>query len=318
MKIIALVVTYNRKELLIECIAALRAQTRIPDEIVVVDNASTDGTSALFSSGGELAGDDIAYKRMNINSGGAGGFYKGMEYCRDRGDRIWLMDDDCIPEPTCLECLLLADKKLAEERVSFLASQVKGPDGEAMNLPTVDMTPSSNGYPAWYLHLGESFVKIRTATFVSVLLNCDAVHQVGLPLPWYFLWGDDTEYTLRLTRDYGPAYFVGCSVAVHKRVNARQLSVWTEDNPNRIDMYFYFVRNQLFNIREYQGKSAARKSAVVYLLSCVKRLVQPRLLWKRKRVAAVVRGVMAYAFKRFDAGLGGKLCFVEGGFDAGC
>lgn len=315
MTVVALVVTYNRKELLKECLAALHAQTRVPDKIVVIDNASTDGTSMLFGNEGELSSPDVIYRRMNMNSGGSGGFYKGIELCRNLGDWVWLMDDDCIPEPSCLEGLLDAVEELGDERFSFLASQVVGPDGEAMNLPTVDMTPSENGYPYWYIHLADSMIRIKTATFVSVMLRSEASRAVGLPIPWYFLWGDDTEYTLRLTRDFGPGYFVGKSVVLHKRNNARQLSVWTESNPNRINMYFYFVRNQLFNTREYQGKRAVRKLLLRYFFSCGKHLLQPGLSCKATRISTVNRGIWAYLTKNYDKEIASKLSFVGGGED---
>jgi len=43
-KIAAVVVTYNRLELLKQCIDSIKNQTRKPDEIIVVNNSSTDGT----------------------------------------------------------------------------------------------------------------------------------------------------------------------------------------------------------------------------------------------------------------------------------
>ena len=225
MQIIALVVTYNRKELLKECLNALMRQTRKLDRIVVVDNASTDGTIELFYGDGIFSNRGIEYKRVSVNSGGAGGFYAGIKYCSQLGEWIWLMDDDTIPTNTALENLCLAMKKLEDEKISFLASKVIGPNGEPMNLPTIDSRAGTNGYSDWYMYLDEGIVKIRTATFVSLLLNCDAVKEIGYPIPWYFIWGDDTEYTLRATQNFGNAFLVGASLVVHKRFNAKQISV---------------------------------------------------------------------------------------------
>ena len=45
MKVTAVVVTYNRRDLLLESLAAVLAQSRAPDSVIVVDNASEDGTA---------------------------------------------------------------------------------------------------------------------------------------------------------------------------------------------------------------------------------------------------------------------------------
>ena len=99
----AVVVTYNRKDLLRTCLQSLLKQTRMPDCIVVVDNASTDGTRAMLDT------EFQQLQRLNLetNSGGAGGFKAGMQsaYCR-KFEWIWVMDDDIEVTPECLEKML--------------------------------------------------------------------------------------------------------------------------------------------------------------------------------------------------------------------
>jgi GT2 family glycosyltransferase len=102
-RVIAVVVTYNRRELLLEALAALQAQTRPADAVIVVDNASADGTAAAVrrqyptACVAELAG----------NIGGAGGFACGIALALDQSaDLVWLMDDDTVPGPGALQALL--------------------------------------------------------------------------------------------------------------------------------------------------------------------------------------------------------------------
>ena len=96
MPVWAVVVTYNRKELLRECLVALRAQTRPPDHVLVVDNASTDGTLELVS---EEFG-EVELLALPENVGGAGGFHAGLERAYASGaEWAWLMDDDTVPQP---------------------------------------------------------------------------------------------------------------------------------------------------------------------------------------------------------------------------
>lgn len=141
-KVIAVIVTYNRIKLLKECLNAVLSQTYKVHKIVLIDNASTDGTVDLFIKGGEYDKDVIDYRKMETNLGGAGGFYEGIKICRDMEcDYVWIMDDDTIPYTDCLEELMSARSKI-EGKIGYLASSIIGPDGEPMNVPAIDMRPA--------------------------------------------------------------------------------------------------------------------------------------------------------------------------------
>jgi len=102
-KVAAVVVTYNRKDLLIQCIEALLNQTRPPDEIIVVDNSSTDGTYQIIPH----RFPHVTYVRLPENIGGSGGFHEGMKLAHEKGyDCIWVMDDDATPEVNALKYLI--------------------------------------------------------------------------------------------------------------------------------------------------------------------------------------------------------------------
>ena len=103
----AVVVTFNRKELLCECLDALLAQTFPVSRIVLVDNASTDGTYELLAEKGYLERGIFDYFRLPINSGGAGGFHEGVKRAYEAGfDWLWLMDADVEPMPGALERMI--------------------------------------------------------------------------------------------------------------------------------------------------------------------------------------------------------------------
>ena len=167
------------------------------------------------------------------------------------------MDDDTIPSETCLEKLLMARKILHEhapsEEVSFLASSVYGPKGEYMNVPELDKRPSSNGYPAWTEHLSRGMVRIESATFVSILVSRRAVEKCGLPCRDFFIWGDDVEYTYRLTTYCAPAFLVGDSIAIHKRTGGQSLGLAHEQSDTRLRFFFYSYRNNGIIRRYYHG-----------------------------------------------------------------
>src|SRR5262245_55495105 len=135
MKVTAVVVTYNRRHLLLESLAAVLAQSRAPDAVIVVDNASEDGTADAVRKA--FAGVQLA--ELARNSGGAGGLAAGMALAlAGAADLIWLMDDDTVPEPGALAALLAArDQMAAQARPpALIASRVLWTDGRAHPLNT--------------------------------------------------------------------------------------------------------------------------------------------------------------------------------------
>lgn len=282
-RVVAIVVTYNRKNLLSECLNAIEAQTIAPSKVIVINNASTDGTEKMFERGGEFAGSNIYCVNMSKNTGGSGGFYEGLKRIMEEdADWAWIMDDDTIPTQNCLENLLIANDivsgKKGDGHVSFYASTVFGADGEFMNVPSISKSKAENGYSDYYEFLGDSLLKIADATFVSLLISTDAIRMCGLPCKDYFIWGDDGEYTLRLTHYYGAAYMVGNSVAIHKRVGAKTLSIANFVEPKRIKMYHYYIRNNIINILFYKKD---KNAAVVVLKKFSQALASVKLLGQK-------------------------------------
>ncbi len=299
----AVVVTYNRKEVLTECLDAIFAQTVSVEKVILVDNNSTDGTEAYLQDKGYMDNPIIKYIKLPENVGGAGGFYAGMKAASEaQPDWIWIMDDDVLPEGTCLEELMKA-REVIDGKVSFLASSVRGQNNEAMNVPKIFKDQFSK-YTDWYKYLNDGIVQIVKATFVSLLVNIEAVNQCGLPWAKFFIWGDDSEYTQRVIRDYGPAYMVGKSLAVHKRSGSEELSIVKEENVNRIPLYFYYYRNNFIGFWEYED--------ALYKFLCLGKWgwdlfgVIFKGKYKRKKI-----GVMLKAIFSFVVGTYGRKEFRE-------
>ena len=106
-RVCAVIVTYNRKELLARNLDSLIKQT-YPLDILVYDNASTDGTKVFLEERGYLDKENVIFIQGDKNRGGAGGFCNGEKEAVKRGyDFLWLMDDDgyCINEYTLEECI---------------------------------------------------------------------------------------------------------------------------------------------------------------------------------------------------------------------
>jgi GT2 family glycosyltransferase len=244
-RVAAVVVTYNRRDLLLESLAAVLAQTRAPDQVIVVDNASEDGTAAAVRD--QFPAVHLAELRRN--SGGAGGFAGGMALAlADGAGLIWLMDDDTVPEPGALSALLGArDRMAAQDRSggrppALVASRVLWTDGREHPMNT----PRRKPFAAKAERLAAAAVgcvPIRSASFVSILVDAAECRRRGLPRADYFLWNDDFEFTTRLLRG-NTGLLCPASVVVHKTKTFGS----TDVDPG--DRFFYEVRNKVWMFKD--------------------------------------------------------------------
>lgn len=257
-KTAAVVVTYNRKDLLVECLQHLKNQTA-PVDIMIVDNASTDGTSDLFID--ETKG--LLYFNTGANLGGAGGFNYGMRKVCELGyEFVWVMDDDTLPEPTALEKLLEADEKLSGN-YGWLSSLALWKDGKECRMNRQKIKPKAFEY----LHfLQYGIISAEQATFVSLFLKTETVKKYGLPIKEFFIWGDDIEFTRRISViNNQPCFLVGSSVVVHAMANNNGSRI-SDDVPERLDRYRYAFRNEAFFYRK-EGR------LLYYLAKCCKQIL---------------------------------------------
>ena len=284
-EVCAVVVTFNRKALLRECLRAVLDQTRSLDLVVVIDNASTDGTWELI--GAEFANDSrIRYIRLPHNVGGAGGFRHGLELGHELGfEWLWLMDDDTIPSCDALQALLEAsDRFPADSRPRVLSSKVLWTDGSLhpMNVPTIkrsQMDPERMFLAAEY-----GTLSVRWASFVSLLVHRGVVDEFGLPYGDYFIWNDDTEYTARVLRqNFGVA--VPQSTVTHK---TGQKHSPMEAAPERS---YYQARNVLWMILRSPAWEMDEKVKIgmIHLRWLIAYLRRARFSWPAVR--AISRGV---------------------------
>jgi len=97
-------VAYNAERALPQQIDVLLRQTFPLQEIIVVDNASTDGTVAMLAE----RYPQVTVLRMPENIGQAGGWAAALSYAalRKRHDWVWTFDNDTVPEVGTLETLL--------------------------------------------------------------------------------------------------------------------------------------------------------------------------------------------------------------------
>jgi rhamnopyranosyl-N-acetylglucosaminyl-diphospho-decaprenol beta-1,3/1,4-galactofuranosyltransferase len=251
-RIAAVVVTYNRLEMLQRLVKVL-ADVPGLGEILVVDNASTDGTGQWLAS---LDDDRVLGRTLGRNTGGAGGFHEGLRWAVERGaDLIWLMDDDGLPEPDCLARLLdragdlefwgpVVVDEADPERLVF---PIRLPGGTRVVHAMTDVRRAAD----------HGLIRGIVIPFNGVLVTRDLVERIGLPRAEFFIWGDDHEYRLRAEQ-------AGARVATVVDARVRHPSVGAlgtpmafgrttyNDTPSDLKHYC-MARNNLVNLREYAG-----------------------------------------------------------------
>jgi GT2 family glycosyltransferase len=278
-KVSCVIVTYNRLELLKQCIDSILNQTYKVDKLIVINNHSNDGTKNYIDN---LNFPKILPINLPENLGGAGGFSVGIKKAVEETncDLIWVMDDDTLPNASTLEKMIEAANKLSYD-FGFLSSNVRLKNGEPFNIPTPD--------PFWSDKVQDNLVKLQSATFVSILFNRKIIEKIGLPISDFFIWLDDYEYTRRITKNY-PSYFVTDSIVLHKTI-AKSLPSILSDN-DRINRYFYLYRNQVYTEKKYAGMRGVIKCYLGSLYTIINVLTS-RTPRKLKKINTILKGIIS-------------------------
>jgi rhamnopyranosyl-N-acetylglucosaminyl-diphospho-decaprenol beta-1,3/1,4-galactofuranosyltransferase len=255
-RIAAVVVTFNRLELLQRLIPRLAGTTGL-DEILVVDNASSDGTPEWLRAQVETSAVPVHLRRLSENTGGAGGFHDGLAWAVERGaDLVWLMDDDGLPEQSCLERLLARAGTLDfwgpvvvdEDDDARLVFPIRLPGGARVVRAMADAQAAAR----------DGLIPDVVIPFNGVLVTRDLVEQIGLPRAEYFLWGDDVEYLWRARRAGARTGTVVDARVRHPAVGALGTPMAlgrTTYNDTPSDLKHYcMARNNLRNLTEYRGR----------------------------------------------------------------
>lgn len=276
-KVATIVVTFNRLILLKECIRSLRNQTYQNHTIIVINNGSTDDTEKWLNEQ-----NDIITISQN-NRGGAGGFFTGIKYACENGyDYSWVMDDDVEAYPDTLENLI----KFADLTNGFICSRVLDINGDQCNVPRISKNIlKRTGEWSWGQKLDKKLIGVDVTSFVSVLIPNKTVYDIGLPFKEYFIWGDDTEYTHRISSKY-LSYMSIESIILHKRKLSSVLSIFTEDNQNRVKFYYYSYRNRIHNSSNIYKKIAFWGSGI---FDSIRLAISGK--WKKSKI--VLKGCMA-------------------------
>lgn len=255
----AVVVTRNRKELLCRCLEGLAAQTYKLSRVVVVDNASEYPYETFVRKQNFAKDLNIIWHRLDINTGGAGGFYEGMKLAIELGtDLIWLMDDDGYPESNCLHLLLqnmhgncfIGPLVVSDRDESTLAFSFRLPG-------SMHVIDSANDP----VLANKTVIDDVLLPFNGVLIPSDVVSRYGLPKKEMFVWGDEIEYTWRMQ-----SYGINIGIVVNARFRHPRPVMTSSpmffsilrfnDTDSKVKLYC-LIRNSVWSYLKYKGKIKA-------------------------------------------------------------
>jgi rhamnopyranosyl-N-acetylglucosaminyl-diphospho-decaprenol beta-1,3/1,4-galactofuranosyltransferase len=300
----AIVVTYNRLEKLQECLACLDQQ-QCPLDVIVVDNASTDGTDRWFAESIFATKAHFSYVKMTDNLGGAGGFVAGMaKALQQTYDWLWLLDDDAMAQPDALS-QLLATSEATEDGVAVLGCKVIGIDGTLTPMNRQALYDASRGTlygVSEMLFNGQPF-DCDGSSFVGFLVKTAVVRQVGLPREDFFIHFDDIEYSLRIRKQWR-IVVVPKSVIRHKIVVMGHNGGFTP--AKELWKLYYNRRNELYLSLHYTKDLRAK---MFFMARRIIRLIERSFKalsldhpWLRLRIEwqAFMDGIRGKLGKRVD------------------
>ena len=197
------ITTYNRLEKLKIALKSYSEQYYTPRCVIVINNASTDGTRIFLDSWKEINDKfDKVVIHLGANSGGSGGFFVGEEYAMKREDISWILiaDDDAYPEKDYLEGLCNFLLSQNQNEFSIVCGKVLERNSPVNIHRTFLKTKWSRNFQ---VYANEEYYKQELfhpdyVSYVGILINKLKLKEVGLVNKDYFIWYDDTEHAERL------------------------------------------------------------------------------------------------------------------------
>ena len=261
----AVVVTYNRIEMLKQCIDHLKRQSYKLQRIYVIDNASTEGTYEEFCKK-----EDIAYYRLAENEGGSGGFYCGIKKAYEDGyDYIWGMDDDAFPSYDAL-CKIMEQVNRMSKDVCFWSNCDED------------------------IEFKDNVKEVNEWMFVGFFLPRKVVQEVGLPRKDFFIYYDDFEYADRIIKKGYHILKVRDSIITHKSVPEKAIMkiklgkkiVNVTAVPKQKWRAYYWIRNDILRF-----PAGDRRKVKAILIRCPRKLGKT-ILFRPQNIPIVIKGIM--------------------------
>ncbi len=247
MKCAALIVTYNRLDKLQLCIKATCALKF--DKIIVIDNASYDGTAQWLASLNESR---LQILRMKNNLGGAGGFKYGAQYISSLNiDWIFFFDDDAYPEKNLLSNFSILEKN----NYQIFSCKVLTPKHKIsfMNIPfkkipsTLFQTICYKLNPRQFLPNPNENCEVQTFSFVGAIIHKTILEKYAHTIMEnLFIYFDDLAFSYYLSQHHHKILYVSNLIFIH--------DVILHSNIYSNKKLYYLIRNLIITYKSFKDK----------------------------------------------------------------
>lgn len=273
--VVAVIVTWNKRDYVLRCIDSILASSYPLKKIIVIDNASTDGTSQVIKE--RFGESDLLYLVVNeTNTGGSGGFYKGIEVALEyHPDYLWLLDNDIVVAQNTLQELVWVAEK--EAKVGIVGSKVYF--SELPNL-VWSLGVKVSYWLATKRVIGdkildygqfEEILEVDYVPMCSMLLNREVIDKIGSVDPSYFVYSDDADFCSRAKQAEFRVLSASGSIAWHDvTLNSGSLSPFAA---------YYYTRNNIHFFLKFSPTWYKPVTTVLLFLFLTRRLLATVKYW---------------------------------------
>lgn len=280
-KICAVIVTYNRPELLCRCVKKLMEQD-YPIDVLIYDNHSSKDTRGELEKE-QLLQERVTYHYAESNTGGSGGFHNGMKMAMEKGyDALLLLDDDGYAVNTNTVSLLVKEwEKLGTDNCILNSLVVSDPDTLNLSFP-LNREFDGNKVKEW---AKDGLLKDLISPFNGTFVTAEVVNKIGYPIKEFFVYGDETEYYLRASHAGVQVYTVVESIYYHPTlVVQKRRFLWRKISVSAVPLWkaYCSARNTMYFTKKYFGTKELLKSKCRIYLGC---LYAPKNKWAQFKEA---------------------------------
>lgn len=264
MKYAVVIVTYNRLNLLKECIDCVLRQTITVDKIIIMNNASTDGTQ-------EFLGQYQNQKKFCVvnekdNYGGAYGFSRGIQIASQYfWDWVIIIDDDAMLEDGYIEKIeneMSKNEECLAYSGSVYCNGIISQEHRSRNRFKRLFKP----IPVSVDEYKKRYFEYDLASFCGLMINRKLIEEIGFPEKDFFIRNDDYEYSLRIRKK-----------SVILNINEARINHKTSIVAQQKDLswkLFYNIRNAIYISGKYYGKSSIVEICIRYILGMFLNIVR--------------------------------------------
>ena len=186
-KIAVVIVTFNRCDELVKTISAIQNQGILENDIIVINNNSTDNTNNILDSNYK----NILSLHLNENIASAGGFSKGMQTAYEKGyDWVWLFNDDSRPVEGSLKSIL---EHLNSDKIQIGLLKIANKDE---NNKAVLLYWNGVRKPV-SVDVSNEIVQTDLITFDGCIISKKTIEKIGYCDPLYFMGTYEFDYCLK-------------------------------------------------------------------------------------------------------------------------